>query len=460
MEISIGFVTLGHDEYWKQMPNVKDEVGNYSRIIKNKLISYGKIIDVGIIDNIEGARNSNQLFRKNDIDLLIIHVTTYSPSKNLIPIIREIDVPILSLHIQFLDKIPESIDSTFIIPKIIFPAMNEYSSIINRCGKTMYPVISDSVDCKEIWEDIEGWCIAVKVKKELAKTTIAQLGNYYPGMFDLCIDDVSLMNKFGISIDYIDVSSLREFYENVSDEKAGENKFSQIFEIDKRANKLYIEKCQKCIAAFENMIEEKNYNAIAMYFNGYPGTPESELQSLSIPAATYLNGQGIPVTAEGDILSALTMVILKIAGKDSLQTELNIWDSGKQELILSHSGPANFRLAEKRPYLKWLDFFHGKTGEGLSPEFSMKRGPVTISSIIYQPDNGYKLISLDADVVSDECLKTGDVNTRVQFRESIPSVIKKLTSAGAYHHLIVFPGEIDEILKKIAISLKIEYQKI
>ena len=74
-----------------------------------------EIVNLGLVDSADRARDAGHQFRRNDVDLIFLYVTTYALSSTVLPVVRRAGVPIVVLNL-----VPE--------PSIDFAAFNQLNS--------------------------------------------------------------------------------------------------------------------------------------------------------------------------------------------------------------------------------------------------------------------------------------------------------------------------------------------
>ncbi|MFR3972046.1 MAG: hypothetical protein ACLTZH_01695 [Subdoligranulum sp.] len=104
------------------------------------------------------------------------------------------------------------------------------------------------------------------------------------------------------------------------------------------------------------------------------------LDSMLIPAFSMLIKQGVACAVEGDIKVSMAMSILKtIAGCGQLSEMYSI-DFNEDICIIGHSGSGDADISEaKKPTMKIVPVFHGKTGGGYLTQFYPHRWPCDLS---------------------------------------------------------------------------------
>ena len=74
-------------------------------------------------------------------------------------------------------------------------------------------------------------------------------------------------------------------------------------------------------------------------------------------------------------------------------TEFYAADYEDDAVLMGHDGPGHIAISERKIKVRPLRVYHGKVGQGLSVEMSVKHGPVTLLSIVQTVDGKLKLLT-------------------------------------------------------------------
>src|SRR5271165_7354841 len=97
---SIGLFGIGLDAYWPQFPGLEDRLKGYLARLAEKLAGFGaEVVDLGLIDTPEKALDAGHRFRRADVDLIFLYVTTYALSSTVLPVVRRAKVPVILLNL-------------------------------------------------------------------------------------------------------------------------------------------------------------------------------------------------------------------------------------------------------------------------------------------------------------------------------------------------------------------------
>ncbi len=85
----IGLFGVGLDTYWPQFGGLKARLENHLEQVRKKLARPGvEIVDLGLIDSVPKAFEAGHRFRREDVDLIFLHVTTYALSATVLPVVQ------------------------------------------------------------------------------------------------------------------------------------------------------------------------------------------------------------------------------------------------------------------------------------------------------------------------------------------------------------------------------------
>jgi L-arabinose isomerase len=444
------------------MPGAREEILSYAGRIRARLEELGRVDYLGIVDGIKEARAAEAALIASDTDLVVIHAGTYGLSSNILPCLRRVQAPVVSLHLQPGDDFRQGSSSRHTLPRNAFSAGGEIGSVLLRSGRTFQPISGRLEGDPRPWEELGRWCTAAEVRKRLRLCNIGLLGNFYPGMCDIYVDATMLINLLGVNLEILEIADLRRAVEAVSSEEVEERlrRTEADFALDAKATRENLRWPARVAAGMEKLASEHELDALAFHQRGYPGSPEHKIAYSMTLGGSFLTARGVPCVAEGDVSAALAMLILGHLGGGASQAEVNVADFGSGVNYISHSGPGDYSIASGSPFLRWLDFFHGKEGSGVSCEFSLREGPVTLLSVTPDGRGGLSMICAEGRAVPGPLLQNGNVNTRVVFGSGIERFTEAWFAQGPSHHSAIGCGHHARELEVIARVLGLRWVQV
>ena len=100
-QLKIGLFGIGLEAYWQQFAGLEKRLTGYIDLVSNKLQGYGaQIVNLGLVDTPEKAFESGSRFRREDVDLIFLYVTTYALSSTVLPVVKKAWVRVIVLNLS------------------------------------------------------------------------------------------------------------------------------------------------------------------------------------------------------------------------------------------------------------------------------------------------------------------------------------------------------------------------
>ena len=171
--VRVGLFGIGLDTYWPQFAGLKDRLEGYLGEAAAKLERPGvAIVNLGLVDSPEAAVEAGHRFRREDVDLIFLHVTTYALSSTVLPVVRRAKVPVIILNLA-----PEAA-----IDYATFNQMGDRTAMtgewLAHCSACPVPEIANVFkraklpfaqitgmlhDDPECWDEVDAWIDAARV---------------------------------------------------------------------------------------------------------------------------------------------------------------------------------------------------------------------------------------------------------------------------------------------------------
>lgn len=450
----IGVFSITHAAYLPQFPSLVPEFERQYAEFKKTLPDSVEIIDGGMVFTKEMSQAAGDKFRAADVDLVILQLLTYTPSYNMLPAVRDLNVPVVLVNVQkvrALDYDHTDI-ATWLGEGYACGAVGEMVADLERAGKR-HAVITGLAGGKDeiVAKEIEAWCKAAQVRRRFRDTNIAQIGRPYPGMMDLYIDETNLYHRMFLYTKQFDWEKMWAIADNIDDKDAITAKAQDIlntFDIEGGGTVEKVWEMAKYVVAFEKWVKDEKIALIASHYDGFAQGKAGVLDSLLIPAFSMLIKQGVACAVEGDMKVAMAMSILKTISGTGQLSEMYSIDFNDDICIIGHSGSGDADISEKKPTMKIVNVFHGKTGSGYLTQFYPKLGPVTYLGITQDANGYFKFVVAEGVNEPGKILSFGDTNMRTRFRCGAREFVNKWSEAGPTHHMAAAAGNhIDTILK-------------
>jgi L-arabinose isomerase len=483
--LRIGLFGIGLAAYWPQFPGLEARLESYVQTVADRLAApTNTIVNFGLVDSPERAVEVSHATRREDIDLLVLYVTTYALSSTVLPIVRRAKVPVLILNLQptaaldyaafnaLPNRTPHSRrDQTgdWLAYCSACP-MPELANVFMRSGIPFHQVngiLGDSrADDPACWQEIDAWIDAAHVAHTLAHTRLGLMGHYYSGMLDIATDLTTVASVFGTHIEALEVDELTALRLAVPDSAVPLKleAFAQAFDIQPDGPldlfQAELDIAARTSIALDQLVEKNQLGALAYFYKGTPGSPNEDTIASIILGTSMLTARGISTAGEYEIKNVIAMKILDTLRAGGSFTEYYAVDFADDVILMGHDGPGHTAIAESKTKVRPLEVFHGKVGRGLSVEMSVQQGPVTLLSVVECRHKGFKLLVAQGEVESGPILQIGNTNSRFRFAIGARKFLEQWNAQAPAHHCAIGLGHLAPTLQKLAHLLNIDLVQI
>ena len=454
-KVAVFSIALG--AYLPQFPELVPEFEQQYADFVSTLPDTVEVVDGGMCTTKEAAAAAGDKFRAADVDLVFCQLLTYATSYNMLPAIRDLNVPVVLVNLQKVRCLDFETAGTAEWLGIGYAggAVGEMVADLERAGKR-HAVITGVVEGgdPQVAAEIEDWCRAAQVRRRLRYTNLAQIGRPYPGMMDLYIDETNLYHRMGLYTKQFDWEKMWAIADNVTDEDVIAAKVADIhdtFEIKGEYDEASIHEMARYVVAFEQWVKDEELGFVASHYDGFATGKAGVLDSMLIPAFSMLIKQGIACAVEGDIKVAMGMSIMKLISGACQLSEFYTFDFNDDVVLIGHSGSgdADFSTARKAS-MEIVPVFHGKAGGGFLTRFYPKAGPITYLGITQDADGHFKFVVSEGMIEDGPTLGNGDTTFRTRFSIGAREWNNRWCECGPTHHFAAAQGSWTDTICKVA----------
>jgi L-arabinose isomerase len=467
-ELKVGLFGIGLDAYWPQFPGLRERLLESTEQVARRLEGLGVgVVNLGLIDTPEKSFSAGHDFRKADVNLILLHVTTYALSSTVLPAVRRAKVPVIILNLA-----PEAAIDYANFNRIgdrgkmtgewlahcQACSVPEIANVFHRCRIPFFQVTgmleSDPVACGQIAE----WIEAARVADVMEHNRLGLMGHYYGGMLDIYSDLTQQSAYFGGHIEMLEVEELALLRRQVSEaEVSGRvSEFKNSFAVQPDCSEEQLMRSARTSVALDRLVQNHNLGSLAYYYKGSGNQENDDVISSIILGTSLLSGRRVPVAGEYEVKNVQAMKILDSFGAGGSFTEFYAVDYNDDVVLMGHDGPGHVAIAEGKTKVRPLQAYHGKVGQGLSVEMTVRHGPVTLLSVVQSVDGKLKLLIAEGESVPGPILEIGNTNSRYRFRRGVRAFLEEWNLQGPAHHCAVGVGHISSKLNKFAALLGME----
>jgi len=470
--LKIGLFGIGLDTYWDQFAGLKQRLEGYLQEIHDQLaILHPNLVDAGLVDSADKAFAAGSLFRRNEVDLIFLYVSTYALSSTVLPVVRKANAPVIILNLSpeaaiDYDSFNALTDRTRMTGEWLAYCsacpVPEIANVFKRVGIRFYEITGMLRNDPFVAREIREWVEAAKVMHTMAYNRLGCMGHYYSGMLDIYTDLTLQYAGFGGHIELLEVEELAVRRRQVSkaEIKARVELFRSVFDVQPDCPVVELSKAALTSVALDRLVSDYGLGSLAYYYKGTGNQEIEEAISSIILGNSLLTARGIPVAGEYDIKNVQAMKIMDSFGAGGSFTEYYAMDFNDDIVLMGHDGPGHIAIAEGKTKVRPLQVYHGKVGSGLSVEMSVKNGPVTLLSVVEKMGGGLLMLVAEGESVPGPILRIGNTNGRYRFPMGVRDFVKRWNSYGPAHHCAVGVGHLSSKIDKLGALLGMDVVKV
>ncbi|MBE9586650.1 arabinose isomerase [Mucilaginibacter sp. JRF] len=460
-KIRVGLFGIGLKAYWEQFDGLEKRLKEYVDQVAERLNLYSaETINVGLVDTPELAFAAGDRFKAEDVDIIFLYVTTYALSSTVLPVVRKAKVPVIILNLTPLSRIDYTSfnqlnnRTTMTGEWLAFCSacpVPEIANVFKRSKIPFYQITGMLEGDGHVWDEVEQWIDAARVKRTMYYNRLGVMGNYYNGMLDIYTDLTLQCAVFGGHIEIIEVDHLSAMREAVTDEQTNEKlrEINTWFDVQPDCPEDELVRAAKTAVALDQLVETYQLGSLAYYHRGVGNAANENTMTSVILGNSLLTGHNVPVAGEYEIKNAQAMKIMDSFGAGGSFTEYYAMDYEDDVVLMGHDGPCHPRIAEGKIKVKPLQVYHGKVGNGLSVEMSVSHGPVTLFSVVETGDGSLFFLVAEGESVAGPILEIGNTNSRYKFQIGARNFVEAWNQQGPAHHCAIGKGRLASRLKKL-----------
>lgn len=476
-EPKIGLFGLGLEAYWPQFHTMKARVEKNIAEVEARLRALPcEVANAGLVDSDSTALDAALFLCREAVDLIVCYLVSYGTSDLALRVIQRRRAPVLVLSLQPTPALDyDHANTEDMLVYCSSCGVPEISNVLAR-ARMDFNLVTGVLDRshpagEKAWKQVESWVQAARVAHNLQTSRFGYLGHAYPGMLDMYADFTMHQIQLGSHIELVEMCDLNHRLTRVSeaefqamlDEVKSQFVIAEESPSDPLATAPSVEQLTwstRVACAMEKLIDDLKLDGFTSYYRGFDNEAYESLGAGLILGGTLLTGRGIPCAGEGDLKNCITMYIMELLGAGGAFAEFYAMDVSEQFMLIAHDGPGNFAISDSMPTLRGLGVFHGKRGTGVSVEFRVKLGPVTILGMAQNAEGRLKLIMAEGESIPGPVLRIGNTCSRIDFHRPPADFIQDWTRHGPTHHFALGIGHLSEEIDRVAKLLNLELAKV
>lgn len=459
----IGLVAGGLGTYWPQFPNLLPQLQASARYVSDRFAAMdADVTDVGFISDAQDGAAAAEKLRQADCDLIVLFLTTYLTSSMVLPIAQRADAPVLVIDLQPTQKMDHAnFDTGAWLAYCGQCPVPEVGNVFRRAG-IPFRSVSGWLRQESAWERIGQWIAAAHVRAALRHARHGLMGHLYPGMLDVSTDLTLLPTTFGSHVEVLEFDDLRSRVEQVTDAETDERMSlaRKIFVLDDSVVDMDFAWGARVSVGLDRLVEDFDLDSLAYYHRGLNGEQHERLGAGMILGASLLTARGVPATGEYELRTTVAQLATHVVGAGGSFCEIQALNFEDDVVEMGHDGPAHLAVSARDPLLRGLGVYHGKRGWGVSVEFDVQAGPVTLLGLGQDRDGSLAFVASEGTVVPGPLLTIGNTTSRVDFGRDPGEWVDEWSATGIGHHWSLSVGHRADTYQAAASLLGIDFRQV
>jgi L-arabinose isomerase len=467
----VGVFGIGLATYWPQFEGLRERIEGYQARVEERVGELGgEVVSAGLVDTEHGARAAGDLFASSQVDLVLCHAVTYATSSTVLPVIQAAKVPAVLLGLQPTPSLdyPE-VDTGEWLANCAACCVPEIAGALTR-ARIPYDTVAGTIDDDpRAWDKIGAWVRAAGAARSLRRARLGFMGHTYAGMLDLYTDFTAVHAQLGAHVEVLEIDDLGTRVQEATDAEVAAkiDEIRSVFSFadpssDPIAGPVTDEQLDwsaRVAVGLDRLAADYDLDGLSYYYRGADN--EAELLGAGmIVGNSLLTARGVVTSGEGDLKTNIAQLVLDRLGAGGSFTEWYALDFDESFTLMGHDGPGHIAISQEQPTLRSLKLFHGKRGAGLSVEFKVRYGPITIVGCTQTPDGRLKLIAGEGESVPGETFRIGNTNSRLRFGLPPAEFFETWCEHGPTHHVALGVGHVAREVRNVARLLDLDYAQV
>ena len=467
----VGVFGIGLAAYWPQFEGLRERIEGYRARVEARVRELGgDVVSAGLVDGEQAARAAGDLFASSQVDLVLCHAVTYATSSTVLPVIQAAKVPAVLLGLQPAPTLDyPGIDTAEWLANCAACCVPEIAGALTR-ARIPYDTVAGTIEGDpRAWEKIGAWVRAAGVARSLRRARLGFMGHTYAGMLDLYTDFTAVHAQLGAHVEVLEIDDLGVCVAAATrDEVAAKvEEIRSVFTFaDPSADPIagpvtdeQLDWSARVAVGLDKLAARHELDGLTYYHRGADNEAE-RLGAGLIVGNSLLTARGVITSGEGDLKTNIAQLLLDRLGAGGSFTEFYALDFSEEFALMGHDGPGHIAIAQEQPTLRALKVFHGKRGAGLSVEFKVRYGPITIVGCTQTADGRLKLLVAEGESVPGATFRIGNTNSRLKFGRPPAEFFEAWCAHGPTHHVALGIGHVAREVRNVARLLGLEYAEV
>jgi L-arabinose isomerase len=454
-------VTALLEDDWNKTGHLRPMAQAQVQAFVDALTPMADVVCPGLVETELEAAAADLAFKQAGVEAVVFMELAYTQS--LIPMraLSSTQAPVIVWNTQYASCWPADADWDFVMLNSGLAGLPETTHALVRTGRPFH-IVTGHVRDQARLKRLGDLMVTAAIRQRLKWARIGMVGHPYQFMADLMVDPFSLREQIGPTVVHIEPEWIAAEVAAVTpaEARALMEEARAAWRTDELDPDIF-EKSARYAVGLERVIRRNDLDAVGHFDQCLLADPRCGV----VPSwgTSRLMAQGIPVTAEVDINTCTSMLMLQGLVGDASFVENYGFDFDQGAAYIAHDSMGNYNLAAEDPQvaLRHSVYYQGLYGWGAALEFAYKPGPVTFLALVAAPGGRWKMIAGEGEALPFRPRPT--VAPQMLFRpaqSSLEDFYDRWCLAGAGHHSAVAYGHLSSQLASLAQMIGVEFVSV
>ncbi|MEO6847484.1 MAG: hypothetical protein ABI443_08105 [Chthoniobacterales bacterium] len=453
--LRIAYLPFYVDYYEGICANFPQEKAEIVKACAQKLEEEGSLIwDGELLCDAEAANAAGLQLAGENVDCVVVFTSIAVFGAIPWAALQHLNVPILIWNAQQIQTVGESYSMVDIVRHTGQIGSQALANTLVREGR-WFRVLAGYEKSERTREEMRRFFNVIRTVASLKKARLLAIGEVFPAMTDILIDENTLQKIIGASVIHISGDELTCRYQAT---EQTELKHASITELSSDE----ASRSARLSATVNALVEEHHAHGGSLNCHGGVCLKNSAIGITACYSLGVQNALGRPFTCTGDIPTALAMLMLKNLTGISMYTEVQVMDEMRNAVVIANSGEGEDGIRRKNcdSVVSGNTNFVGLHGRGASFVYPLEPGPATLISLTPTPRGvkPFRLIVAEGEILQETLPDSGALAGFFRFKNAeLHAGYTAWLEAGAVHHAATTLGHWTSELKAVAALLDIEF---
>ncbi len=266
----IGLLPTGHQYYWDQFPGLKERGLSMCASLRGMLEERADVVAPDLVDTVEKSRKAGELFRQEQVDAVLVFPVGYTVSMNMVPAVKDLDVPIRILNAHEDSSYDyATADTTLYLHHEGVCCIPEYCGALVNLHKK-FTVRTGHFGDDRLWGELQADFDGAAAARFLKNMNVGLIGQAYTHMSDMPIDEHRLLRATGKMLVRPEVEEIENAYHQVTEAQLEDmyRQFREMYNVDETVTNEHMRFSAQAAVAYDEIINKYDIYAFGFYWWG------------------------------------------------------------------------------------------------------------------------------------------------------------------------------------------------